>query len=898
MMAQYLSIKNQHRDAILFYRMGDFYEMFYEDAITAAKVLELALTSRNKKAEDPVEMCGFPVRAVDGYIARLIHNGYKIAICEQVEDPAEAKGLVKREVVRIITPGMIIDDQLLDEKSNNYIIAVAKENDTIGLASLDISTGKFKITESGCSDHGLGPEIIDEIARIAPSEAILPQSFADLGLETPLKKVLTEKSVSYKADKLFNYLAGRDKLIEQFKTRSLEGFGCESMEAGIAAAGALLTYVLETQKQQVSHLTGIETYHLGKQLVIDSVSYRNLEILHNLHSGGKSGTLLAVMDHTVTAMGGRLLKNWLQYPLIDEHEIESRLDAVEEAKRQHQVRHAVRHHLKSISDLERLGGKLSVGRANARDLLALKRSLLVLPGIRHELSRFGNERLTFNRHSEILNQLAVLIDRAIRDDAPPVLTDGGIIKNGFNAELDELIQISRDGKGWLARLEMQEKAKTGISSLKVKYNKVFGYFIEVSKAASASVPQHYIRKQTLVNAERYITDELKSFETKVLGAEDRRATLEYELFNKVRQEILQYYSEITEIAAFLAELDGLLNLAEIADHHDYVRPEINTSGNIYIKDGRHPVVETTIAGERYIPNTIQMDNERNQILIITGPNMAGKSTVLRQVALTVLMAQIGSFVPAGKASICLTDRIFTRVGALDNLSRGQSTFMVEMEETANIMNNATCRSLIVMDEIGRGTSTFDGLSIAWAVAEFLHDLMGKGVKTLFATHYHELTELAVSKSRVKNFNIAVKECDDQIIFLRKLVAGGTNRSYGIQVAQLAGVPAAVIQRAKAVLADIEHHQQDGHFKHWKKGFSDKEASLENRQLGLFDSGTCPASVSVPPRTKIRKVNHQPVLNDNTIIRKLGEIDISSMTPLDALNLLNELKEQAQAIKEA
>lgn len=896
-MAQYLSIKAKYQDAILFYRMGDFYEMFYEDAVIASRLLELTLTSRNKKAEEPIEMCGFPVRAVEGYIARLIDHGYKVAICEQIEDPSSAKGLVKRDVVRIITPGMILDDHFLDEKSNNYIIALAKGNGAAGLASLDISTGTFRITESKSEKHAIDPAMIDEILRIAPSEAVLAQSSTSDPFFAPLRKALQEKSITFLEDKEFSYRGGREKLIEQFKTRSLEGFGCEHLEAGVAAAGALLSYIQETQKQKVEHLTAIETYSLGNYLLIDSLSCRNLELLGNLRSGGKKGTLLGVIDRTATAMGGRLLKRWLRYPLIDKDEIESRLEAVEDAKNRIHLRRTIRNGLKSVADLERLGSKISMGRANARDLIALKRSLNALPEIWQNLSEFKADRLIRNDDLDTLSELAALIEKSIRDDAPPTLTDGGIIKHGFNSELDELIRISRDGKGWLARLEAEEKEKTGISSLKVKFNKVFGYFIEVSKAAAASVPEHYVRKQTLVNAERYITDELKTFESKVLGAEERRSSLEYEIFNEIRGKIIQNNSRILEVAGFLAELDCLLNLAEIADHNNYCRPEINADGRIHIEDGRHPVVEKMIAGERYVPNTIGLDDIENQIMVITGPNMAGKSTILRQVALTVLLAQIGSFVPAAHASICITDRIFTRVGALDNLSQGQSTFMVEMEETANIMNNATHRSLIVMDEIGRGTSTFDGLSIAWAVAEYLHDLNDRGVKTLFATHYHELTELAHSKPRVKNFNIAVKEWNDNIIFLRKLVAGGTNRSYGIQVARLAGVPDQVIRRAKKVLADIELHQNAGHFGHNEPTTDVSESLIRPKgsvQLSLFDS----SKISPSEENQGDELKDQPRLNDNTIIARLNEINISVMTPLEALNVLNELRELAQTISSA
>lgn len=892
MMAQYQSIKDRYPDAILFYRMGDFYEMFHEDAVIASRVLELALTSRNKKADEPVDMCGFPVRAVDGYIARLMDQGYKIAICEQVENPAEAKGLVKRDVVRVITPGMIVDNQILDEKTNNYIISVTLHNHTTGLASLDISTGRFRITEAFCCDQNPDAILIDEILRISPSEAVLPESFEESETAASILKALDGKSISYVPDTSIGYQTGYRLLTEQFNTRSLQGFGCEDMRAGVAAAGVLLSYVLQTQKQQVTHLTGVESYHLGHYLIIDSISRRNLEILQNLRSEDKTGTLLSVLDHTVTAMGGRLLKDWLKYPLLDKSNIESRLTAVEEAKQKIHLRRSLRNTLKSMSDIERLNSKIAMGRAHARDLLALKRSLQTLPEIQKQILQFDAPQLQSAHPLDTLHPIVDLIEQSIREDAPPVLTEGGLIKNGFNTELDELLQISHDGKGWLARLETKERQATGISSLKVKYNKVFGYFIEVSKAAASAVPEHYIRKQTLVNSERYITDELKSFESRVLGAEERRASLEYELFNNVRQKILRYHAQLTAMAHFAARLDCLLNLAEIADQYDYCRPQMNTDGNLYIEEGRHPVVETMVAEEQYIPNTIRMDDKQNQILIITGPNMAGKSTVLRQVALIVLMTQIGSFVPARQASVCLTDRIFTRVGALDNLSQGQSTFMVEMEETANIMNNATCRSLIVMDEIGRGTSTFDGLSIAWAVAEFLHDLEGKGVKTLFATHYHELTELALTRSRVRNFNIAVKEQDDRIIFLRKLVEGGTNRSYGIQVAQLAGIPKNVIQRAKEVLSDIEQYQKNSHFKHHRSLATQDSLPDETCQATLFET---PEREHPFTDTSHYGLNHSENMNDNNLVARLNEIDISIITPLEALNLLDKLKKEAQTI---
>ncbi len=874
MMRQYLSIKEQHPDSILFYRMGDFYEMFFEDAVIASKILDIALTSRNKNAADPVDMCGFPIRAVDGYIARLVENGHKVAICEQVEDPALAKGLVKREVVRIITPGMILDEKILDRKTHNYCLAAAKVKDKVGVSCLDISTGAFKVFESPARGKKIPASVVDECLRIAPSEVIFPESSEHDPFFAPLIEALKDRPATFLSDRLFNLRLSRERLIEQFNTRSLEGFGCEKLKAGITAAGALLSYVQDHQFQKIEHLTGIETFFPGNYLLMDDTSCRNLELMENLRTGSRKGTLLDVIDHTVTAMGARLLKNWVRYPLLTEETIGERLDAVSEAVDNLHVRQTVRDRLKEVFDLERLCSRITMGHANARDFITLKRSLVGLPLIREDLSELTGE--LFNPASDFagmdrLAEITELIESAIAEDAPLTLNDGGMIKEGYDPELDQLIRLSSDGKGWLARLEATEREETGISTLKVKYNKVFGYFIEVSKANAAKVPESYIRKQTLVNAERYITDELKEFESKVLTAEEERGKLEYRIFRDIRARIIENIDALLSVARFLARLDCIMGLADLADRENYCRPKINDTGLISIREGRHPVVEKMITGERYVPNSIEMNDTDNQVLVITGPNMAGKSTILRQVALTVLMAQIGSFVPAESASISITDRIFTRVGALDNLSQGQSTFMVEMEETANIVNNASCRSLIVMDEIGRGTSTFDGLSIAWAVAEYLHDLNGKGVKTLFATHYHELTALANEKPRVRNYNIAVKELNDDIIFLRKLVSGGTNRSYGIQVARLAGIPGKVITHAKKILASIEKKdiKPAPAVRHTKAPEPPKET-----QLTLF-----------------KEPGHE-------LIEKLMDVDIASMTPLEALNYLNELKEEVKSVSAA
>jgi DNA mismatch repair protein MutS len=672
-------------------------------------------------------------------------------------------------------------------------------------------------------------------------------------------------------DREFEFKRSYERLTDQFKTISLEGFGCENWKAGICAAGAVVFYIRETQKQKLEHLTRLETHRLDTYLMVDELTWQNLELSSNIRTGSRRATLLAVLDHTCTAMGARLLAQWMRYPLIDIEEIGLRHDAVGQAKDTMHTRKDIREALKSVYDIERIGNKIVMGHANARDLVALKRSLEMLPAMESLLSVLKGAFFRLPEKIDNLSKLADLIDRSIREDAPPTINEGGIIKTGYNQALDELVQISRDAKGWLAQLEVREKESTGINSLKVRYNKVFGYYIEIPKSRSGSVPANYVRKQTLVNAERYIIDELKTFEMKILGAEDRRATLEYEIFNEIRNEVVKNNPGIQKTARFLARLDCVTNLAEVAAQNDYRRPEMTSDGGIFIQDGRHPVVEKMITAERFVPNTVKMDDTDNQILIITGPNMAGKSTVLRQVALVVIMAQMGAFIPAARAKISITDRIFTRVGALDNLSQGQSTFMVEMQETANILNNATEKSLVIMDEIGRGTSTFDGLSIAWAVAEYLHDLNSRGVKTLFATHYHELTQLSQTKPRVKNLNIAVKEWNDEIIFLRKLVQGGTNRSYGIQVARLAGIPHPVIDRAKRILYKIEQGDYNSSGSHGLIN-GDRSTAKGPVQLDLFGK------------------------TENKLITELVQADISRMTPLEALNFLNEFQERAKSGK--
>ena len=874
-MEQYLSIKKSYEDAILFYRMGDFYEMFNEDAVKASSILEITLTSRNKNDEAPVPMCGVPCRAADTYIAKLIEGGCKVAVCEQMEDASAAKGLVKREVVRVITPGMILNEELLDKTSNNFLLALSKTREAAGIAYLDISTGTFKTTEIESRQSKIPPQLIDEALKVDPKEILLPKSFEKDPSFKQLLRAFQGKQITYLDKAHFDIEEAKEQLTRKFNTRGLEGFGIGTMNASISAAGAILSYVKDTQLQETTHIFRITPYDLKNFLVIDDKSCKNLELLFNIQTLEKKGSLIHVLDRTVTAMGSRLMKNWVRYPLTDIKEIRRRLDCIEEIINASHIHQLIINHLKSVYDLERLGSKISMGQGNARDMIALKRSLKRLPLLFKELSLFGNDLINGKMladHDVILKELealADLIENAIREDAPHILNEGSLINDGFSPELDELLLISRDGKSWIAKAEAEEKEKTKLSSLKIRYNKVFGYFIEISKAQAESVPDHYIRKQTLVNAERFITDEMKTVESTILNTQEKRNALEYSIFCSVRDNIVLKSFLILKTAEFIATVDALQGLALVASENGYTKPLINEDDAVNIEDGRHPVVEKLIKGERFVPNSIYMDNTENQILLITGPNMAGKSTILRQVALTVLMAQMGSFVPARNASLPIMDRIFTRVGALDNLSSGQSTFMVEMEETANIVNNATHKSLVILDEIGRGTSTYDGMSIAWAVAEYLHDLDDKGVKTLFATHYHELIKLEELKPRIKNYNIAVKEFNDNIVFLRQLVRGGTNKSYGIQVARLAGVPDRVIHIAKGIL------------------------SAREQKNNMVQSSILP----VPDRKKRKKKteDHQMELfgsEDQSIKKILEKLDISSMTPLEAMNLLNDLKQKA------
>jgi DNA mismatch repair protein MutS len=874
MLDQYLAIKAEYPDAILFFRMGDFFEMFFDDAKVASRILGIALTSRNKKESNPIPMCGIPFRSINNHISKLIEKGHKVAICDQVEDASQAKGLVRREVTQVITPGMILDNQFLDAGHHNFILSLTCYQQTYGLAALDISTGTFRITETSQISS-----VIEEIQRINPSEILFPDNTDSISHYNQILTLVADKLITYPPQNNFLPSLGREILIDQFQTRSLEGFGCSHYQPAIGAAGALLTYVKETQKRAIPHITRIEPYELNQYLCIDETSARNLELTRNSRTNAKKGSLLGILDQTQTAMGSRLLAKWIQYPLLDATMINFRLDAVDSALNRVDIQKQIVKLLKNVYDLERLSGKIALNQCSAQDLTALKQSVFHLPQIWILLDAFNTDIFRNRPDLDQLLEMARLIDHAIRENAPPSIRDGGIIKTGFNDALDELILISQDGKKFMAQLEANERLTTGIQNLKVKYNKVFGYFIEISKAQAKNVPANYVRKQTLVNAERFITEELKEFESKVLGAEEQRASLEYDLFCDIRDEIVKNNKAIQQAADFSAMVDCLMSFAEIAATNSYVRPNLWDKKDLVIQNGRHPVIEKMITAERFVPNSIVMNDTDKQIYMITGPNMSGKSTVLRQTALIVIMAQIGAFVPAESVSMPVFDRIFTRVGASDNLSQGQSTFMVEMEETANILNNATSRSLIVMDEIGRGTSTYDGVSIAWAVAEYLHDWHQAGVKTLFATHYHELIELEKFKPRIKNFNIAVKQDGDQIIFLRQLKDGGVNQSYGIQVARLAGIPDIVIDRAKEILAKIETTHNAT-----QRKYSDIEISPPAK-------GT-QAPIKTTLKSKTRAQLSLFNTHEKDIVRELMSIEISNTTPLDALTFLAKLQKKA------
>ncbi len=859
MMQQYLEIKADYPDAILFFRLGDFYEMFMDDAVVASRILDITLTARNKGAAEEIPLCGIPFHSCQPYIAKLVQHGHNVAICEQVEDPKTAKGIVKRAVVRVVTPGLVVDTDTLDPRRNNYLMAVSPADELFGVAYVDITTGEFRVTEFQDPESTAG-----EILSRDPAEVLVVEGSAGDQLTDLLQNTLQGRIVN----RLPDWVAAEDRtrqvLQEFFPDSSLESFGCHDMPGAMQAAGMVLYYLEETQKSALSHLQTLQTYHVRDHMVLDDFTRRNLELTETLHDGGRRGSLLGVMDRTVTAMGARKLRHWMTHPLVDLKRIDERHRAVEEFVRESLCRDDLRRILDEVYDLERLNGRIAMATGNAKDLAALRISLEKLPQIIVLLEQVESPLLMgLKADLDLLPDMVELIACAIVDDPPFVMRDGGLIRDGYHAELDELRSISREGKGWIVRLEQQEKERTGIPSLKVRYNKVFGYYIEVTRSYLERVPDDYQRKQTLANAERFITPTLKEYEEKVLGAEDRLVEIEYDLFQAVRRQVAQQGQRIQATADRVAILDVLLGLADLAHEHNYCRPLMDESTELVIEDGRHPVIETMNLGERFVANDVHMDTSERQILIITGPNMAGKSTFMRQVALLVLMAQMGSLVPAKKAQIGVVDRIFTRVGASDNLARGQSTFMVEMTEAANILNHATPRSLIVLDEIGRGTSTFDGVSIAWAVAEYLHDNAKVSAKTLFATHYHELTDLAQTRERVQNFNVAVKEWNDQIVFLRRIVKGGASHSYGIQVARLAGLPTVVIDRAKEVLHNLESGEYVAGAPRLAR--SKHAAKVEaTPQLGLFE---------------------QP----DPVRQRIEEMDVSVLTPLEALNLLDELK---------
>jgi DNA mismatch repair protein MutS len=868
MFQQYLLVKEAHRDAILFYRMGDFYEMFFEDAEIASKILDIALTSRDRDKEGGVPMCGVPHHSAASYVAKLIQGGHKVAICEQVEDPKEARGLVRREVVRVVTPGLVLDPESLLSQENNYLMGICAEDGRYGLAILDVSTGEFRVTEVEGERH-----LLSEGERICPREVLFPE---DAQGHDALQRCIAQwrpAMVNARPSGEFVWERAQALLLEHFGVHSLDGFGCAGMRTGVGAAGAVLKYALETQREGLPHLRSLLPYHLRDHMVLDDWTRRNLEIFENLQDRSRRGSLLAVLDQTLTPMGARKLRRWLSYPLLDLEAVQSRLLAVEELVQRGEVRERLREHLRKIQDLERLIGRTSMGTAHARDLVSLKDSLTVLPAIGEVLEGLETPLLSgIGKGLDPLQDVAEWIRDVLVDSPPLSIRDGGLIREGVNDRLDEWIGISRDGKQYIARMEAREREKTGIPSLKIGYNRVFGYYIEVTRAHSGSVPAQYVRKQTLVNAERYINEELKEYETKVTDAEEKRVALEYEIFVDLRQRVAAQAERVQGVADRLAQLDVLASLTQVALENRYVKPTVDGGGWIRIKDGRHPVVEKMGLSERFVPNDLEMDTATARMIILTGPNMAGKSTYLRQVALIVLMAQAGSFVPASEARIGVVDRIFTRVGAMDNLARGQSTFMVEMNETAQILHNATPRSLIVLDEVGRGTSTFDGLSIAWAVAEYILESQGLGAKTLFATHYHELTELALTKQGVKNFHVAVKDWNDRVIFLRRVIEGGTSRSYGIQVARLAGLPQEVIHRAMEILANLEKGELD-----------------ESGQPRLADSRRRPRLRAADPR---QLSLFAPVV-DGPLRDELRGLDLETLTPLEALNLLHKWKQAVQ-----
>lgn len=867
MMQHYVATKEEYKDCILFYRLGDFYEMFFDDAVKVSRELELTLTGKDCGLEERAPMCGIPYHAADTYINRLVEKGYKVAICEQMEDPKQAKGIVKREVVRVVTPGTTLDAQGLDESKNNYIMCIVCVGDSFGISLADISTGECMVTELDKER-----KLLDEINKFMPAEIICNQAFLVSGVDTEDLRSRLGICINPLEDWYFDDDLCRRTLTEHFHTSTIEGLGIADYESGTIAAGALFQYLYETQKSDMAHMTSLTPYVTDRFMLIDSSSRRNLELVETLREKQKRGSLLWVLDKTKTAMGARLLRSYVEQPLIDAEEIEGRLSAVEALCDQAMIRDEIREYLQPVYDLERLISRISYQSANPRDLISFKTSLQMLPFLKQLLHSFPDGMLKeLDDELDDLSDLQELIEAAIEDEPPFAMKEGGIIKDGYNETVDKYRNAKKEGKQWLSELEASEREKTGIRTLKVKFNKVFGYYIEVTNSFKDQVPDYYTRKQTLTNAERFITPKLKELEDMILGAEDRLYALEYELFCKVRDAVAKEVVRIQRTAHAIAKLDVFASLSFVAGRNQYVRPKLNTKGVIDIRDGRHPVVERMIPNDMFISNDTFLDNQDHRLSIITGPNMAGKSTYMRQTALIVLMAQIGSFVPAREADIGICDRIFTRVGASDDLASGQSTFMVEMTEVANILRNATSRSLLILDEIGRGTSTFDGLAIAWAVIEHVADPKLLGAKTLFATHYHELTELEGKLPGVHNYCIAVKEKGDDIVFLRKIVRGGADKSYGIQVARLAGVPESILKRAKELVEQL----------------SDADITAAVKDLAAAGTGKKPA-VSCDDMD-MQQMSLFDTVQDDLIIEEIRELDISNLTPMDALNTLYRLQ---------
>ena len=871
MMQHYLKTKEEYKDCILFYRLGDFYEMFFDDALVVSKELELTLTGKDCGQAERAPMCGIPFHAAETYLNRLVANGHKVAICEQVEDPKQAKGIVKREVIRIVTPGTNLNTQALDETNNNYLMSIVYLGEKIGVSIADFSTGDYFVTELSS-----GSELIDEINKFVPSEIITNEYFSMSGIDLTAVNDKLGITMSTLDSWYFDEDTCIKKLLTHFKVGVLDGLGLKDYTAGTIAAGALLLYLYEMQKGSVDHITSIVPYTTGKYMLIDSSSRRNLELVETMREKQKKGSLLWVLDKTKTAMGARALRSMIEQPLINKEDILKRQAGIEECNNRAIDREEIREYLNPVYDLERIMTKISCKSANPRDLIAFRNSLEMLPHIKKLIGTMESD--LFAECFANLDDLAdiySLISSAIVEEPPITIREAGIIKEGFSKEADELRRAKTEGKEWLAQLEAREKEATGIKNLKVKYNKVFGYYLEVTNSFKNLVPADWVRKQTLTNAERYTTDELKKLEDVILGAEDKLCSLEYDLFNEVRDSIAAEVRRIKSTARAIAEIDVYTALSVVAQQYNYVKPAINEKGIIDIKNGRHPVVEKMIRNDMFVANNTYLDNAKNRISIITGPNMAGKSTYMRQTALIVLMAQIGSFVPAQEANIGIVDRIFTRVGASDDLASGQSTFMVEMTEVANILRNATPKSLLILDEIGRGTSTFDGLSIAWAVVEYIANTKLLGAKTLFATHYHELTELEGTLDGVNNYCIAVKENGDDIVFLRKIIKGGADKSYGIQVAKLAGVPDTVIERAKELVADL----------------SDADISLKARDIAQYSKKQekLVDSYKKVDDLEVKQMSLFDTVNNDDIIEDIKALDISNMTPIDALNTLYKLQ---------